>query len=114
MPSFEDDFSLLSIGLITSTLVVRNVSYGLYASNRDKLAILKTDGTFEYRSIGASTVDVDGNEELNITAPLNIDASEIVQISYLVNVRLASDDVLFTWVSNQYVEATVTLLGYDL
>lgn len=109
IPSFENDFILLSEGNIASTITIPQSGYSLYNSDRAEVAILTNDG-YLYRSISSAAVDLNNNESITFNSALNIDASEIKSISFLSKVRRSSDSIEYKHLSSNVMQASVALL----
>lgn len=105
MPTFENNFTLLSTGALTTQLLVSNDGQDTLSSGRNDLAILTASGW-----ILRGIVDIipSGNDLLvTLDSSIAIDASAIQLISFLGRKRLTSDKVSIIWDGNNTAHATV-------
>lgn len=109
MPSFENNFRLVSTGNINSTIVVESDSLNDW-SLRTNIAIQATDGNW-YPRVVSNPVQVVGNRlQLTLSSPLNVNASNIARISFLGLYRFDADKIELRWIGNGIVETEVSIL----
>ena len=112
MGGHENDFIIQNTGLVVTTIEIPNVGYTLYGSGRKKIAILTSTG-YIYRTIVGSVYNEGFNTEtISLDTALNIQADTIEEISYLLQVRFASDEVHINWIAKNKGVANVSILGY--
>jgi hypothetical protein len=109
MPSFENNFRLVSTGNINSTIVVESDSLNDW-SLRTNIAIQTIDGNW-YPRVISNPVQVVGNRlQLTLSSPLNVNASNIARISFLGLYRFDADKIELRWIGNGIVETEVSIL----
>lgn len=109
MPTFENNIFILDRGILTDTLTCQNDEYTNQSSDRTNLAFKKTDGSWVFKTIISSGVDVFDNDILNLDSALNFDYEEIDFVSYMGLRRLSSDTFEITWLSNNVVTVSVPI-----
>jgi hypothetical protein len=105
MPTWEDNFTLLSTGALTTQFLAVNDGQDTLSDGRNDLAVL-TDSGWLLRGI----VDiVPSGDDLLITldSSLAVDAADVELISFLGRKRLTSDNVNIIWDGNNTAHATV-------
>lgn len=109
MPTYENNLRLISVGFITDSFVVKDDDFSTQSSARKTIAVKKTDGTYLFRTIIASEINLDGNTDITVDTPLSIDASEIDEINYFGLKRLSSDDIEIDWLPNNVASVTLPI-----
>ena len=112
MPTFENNFKLLSTGLIGSTFEATDYSYDIELSGRNHIVFKLADGTWEPRAITASEVTGD-HLLITMSSALNEQASDIVDIGFFGLKRLGSDIVELNWLPNNVLSVTMTILEIE-
>jgi len=107
MPTFENNFFILDRGILTDVLECQNDEYTSQSSTRDRLAVRKTDGTWVFREVLSSFVNVSGNDVITLDSALDFDYNELDFVSYLGLKRLSSDTFQITWLSNNVARVSV-------
>ena len=105
MPTWENNFTLLSTGALTTTLLVVNDGQDTLSSGRNDLAIL-TDSGWLLRGI-VSIVPSGDDLLVTLDSSIAIDASDVTLISFLGRKRLTSDNLNIIWDGNNTAHATV-------
>lgn len=90
-PTYEVDFNFVNTGLVSAQLEVKNDLQQLLSSNRTHI-VVRTKTNWFFSEITNYTVSGD-NLLVNLSTPINVDASEILFISYLGQKRLTSDRI---------------------
>lgn len=105
MPTWEDNFTILSTGALTTQFLAVNDGQDTLSSGRNDVAVL-TDSGWLLRGIVAI---VPSGDDLLITldSSLAIDASDVKLVSFLGRKRLTSDNVTLVWDGNNTAHATV-------
>lgn len=106
MPTFENNLRLLSVGTLTTPIVIRSDEQATQAQTRVTIAI-NTDTGWLFRTVLGYSTDIEGNTVAALNSSLNIDASEVNYISYMGLKRLTSDSVQFNWLPNYVAEVSL-------
>lgn len=109
MPSFESSLRVINTGTITTTLLIEPDSFADYVP-RIHIAIKTTDGQWHPLVAVNPTVVTGGKIELTLSASLDIDASEIVRVSYLGLYRLNTDSIDYNWIGGGKVQTQCAVL----
>jgi hypothetical protein len=109
MPSFEFNMSVMSVGTVSNTVLIKPDSYLDYAP-RTHIAIKTNDGTYHTNTITASSVVAGGLIQLTLTTALNIDASTIQKISYLGLYRLDTDSIDLIFIGKNMAQTQVNII----
>jgi hypothetical protein len=109
MPTFENNFNLISTGVIGTSFDATDYSYDYDLSGRDHIVFKLSDGTWEPRTITASS-ESGGVVTVNFTPVLNEDAADIEEIGFFGQKRLGMDRVTMTWLPNNVLSVTMTIL----
>lgn len=96
-PTFENDFRLRSTGLVGSSLLVRDDDYNQFGGIRKHIAVKLSNGQWLPRTIVSHAGQPNNVVQLNLNAPLDVQAEDIVCISYLGLHRLNTDRVEMQW-----------------
>lgn len=109
-PSFDSDFRVSSTGTVTDVLRVFTDDYTSHAANRTHIAIEDLSGNWYARNI--DSVAAASGTELNLTldSAINVDAAEILRVSYLGLKRLETDLVDLNWLGGGVAEVEVRIL----
>lgn len=109
-PTFDSDFRVTSTGTVTTVLRTFKDDYLDHATNRTHIAVEDSAGNWYARNID-STASISGTEmELTLDSALNVEASDIVRVSYLGLKRLETDKVELSWIGNGVMNTTVRIL----
>lgn len=109
-PSFEYDLKCVSDGLIDTEILVESDSIIDYATVRDHIVIVDTEGNYHPRSIESfSQVDSE-RVELTLSSSLGLYDHEISNISFLGIYRLNSDSATITWMGNNVANVKTSVL----
>jgi hypothetical protein len=100
MPTFENNFKLLSEGNVADSFEAEANDYSRQATARNHLAFKMADGTYELRTVTGATINVSQNLEIQFSPNLDVDASEIDEINFIGLKRLASDRIEMEWRPN--------------
>lgn len=92
-PTFEDDFTLTSTGLLINSFSVVDNGYTLYQKKRKHIAIQKTDGTWIPCEVLSYTSPTGGTFSMTVDVTLNFNANLIKKICYLGLKRLDTDRI---------------------
>lgn len=89
-----------------SQLVVNRTDYATLWFNSvvyKNVEVEYRDGSYDWFTVTAATANVDGTTTLNLSSnlPLDVESNPIVRVSYLLRVRLATDEVRLTHVNNR-------------
>lgn len=109
MPTYENNLRLISTGTILDSFVVEEDAYSTQSTARNHIAVLLTDGSYLFRTIIASEINVDGNTDITIDSPLGVQADEIDEINYFGLKRLTSDNIDITWMPNNVVSIVLPI-----
>lgn len=96
-PTFEDDFTLLSSGALTTTISVTDDGFSELADNRSHIAVEVAGGTILPREILSYTQPSEGVVTLTLNESLGINATSVERICYLGLMRLDTDRVELQW-----------------
>lgn len=107
MPTYENNLRLLTVGSILDSFEIRDDAHSTQAAVRNHIAVLLTDGSYLLRTILSSEVNLDGNIDITIDTPLNVQSYEIDEISYFGLKRLSSDEIDITWMPNNVASVVV-------
>lgn len=109
-PTFENDVRLASTGSITSTVQVYSDNRDPWALNRVNLAFGLRNGTWLPRRVTVdSAVGLD-KRNFTLDSPLNVNADDIIAISYLGLRRLEADSIDLNWRGNGVLDIAVPVL----
>lgn len=97
LPSFERDFTVLSTGALTTTLLVRNDEYLQNVNGRTHIAIETAADGWMARTIEDAAESDPGEIVLTLDSSLDCDASEILRVCWLGLYRLDADRVEINW-----------------
>jgi len=109
MPTYENNMRLISVGFITDSFVAEEDAFSTQSTARNHIAIKKTDGSYVFRTVIASQINVDGNTDITVDTAINIDAGEIDEINFFGLKRLTSDEIDLEWLPNNVVSVTVPI-----
>lgn len=109
-PSFENDIRLVSSGSIISTIEVQADNRNPWAMNRMNIAVGLRNGSWLPRRILTDIAATATTRQFTLDSPLNIDADDVIAISYLGLKRLEGDAIDLTWQGNGVVEMSVPVL----
>lgn len=109
MPTYENNMRLISQGTIADTFEVEEDAFSTQATARNNIAIKLTDGSYLFRTITDSEINVSGNTDITIDTPLNIQADEIDEINFFGLKRLTSDEVELTWMPNNVASVVIPI-----
>ena len=109
MPTFENNLRILGTGTLTTPIEVRSDEIAGQGASRITIAVSTFNSGWLFRTITGSSIDVNGNTQVSLNTPLNIDASEIDFISYMGLKRLTSDQIEIRWLSNKVAEVVVPI-----
>ena len=108
MPTFEDNLRLLSVGTLTTPIVVRSDEQTAQGETRVTIAV-NTKSGWLFRTVLGYSTDVEGNTVVALDVSLNIDASEVNYISYMGLKRMTSDSTQFNWLPNYVAEVSMAI-----
>lgn len=105
MPTWENNFTLLSTGALTTQFLAVNDGQDTLSSGRNDLAVLTDSGWILRGIVGI----VPSGDDLLVTldSSLAVNASDITLISFMGRKRLTSDNVSIMWDGNNTAHATV-------
>lgn len=109
MPSFDNDMRVVDTGAVTTVLTVETDDYEAHAADRTHIAVESPAGTWQPREI-TSTAPSGGNLELTLDSAINVDAGDIVRVSYLGLKRLEPDRVDIHWNGGGVADVEVRML----
>lgn len=109
-PTFENDVRLAQTGAVGASVVVHTDNRIPWAGNRTNLAFGLRDGTWVPRRVTSDNIASTTTRTLGLETPLNVNAAEIVAISYLGLKRLDSDVIELNWVGNGLCDMSVQVL----
>lgn len=109
-PTFENDVRLAQTGLLGTTVTVRDDSRFPFASDRLNLAFGLRDGTWLPRRVTADVVAGLDTRTLTLESTLDVQAADVVAISYLGFKRLNADAVELNWLGNGRCSLAVPVL----
>ena len=109
MPTFENNLISSQVGLITNTLIVKNVNITNLATQRTRVAVKTYSAGWIFTEI-TSFAESFENAVLTLNPSINVDASDIDLISYVGLKRLSSDQISFKWLPNNVVEVTLPIV----
>lgn len=110
IPTFEANFEVKSVGLVSNSVNVRANDYKGLAEDRKHIAIQYSDGSWRAREI-LGIGDIDPNTiSLALDGSLDVDASEIICISFLTLKRLDSNEITIEWIGNACGQADIPVL----
>lgn len=108
-PTFENDLQQRDEGLLLDFLKVEDNEYFALGADRSHIAIELNTGVWLPRTITSFIRDPDheGWTILSLDSPLNIQAADIVCVSFLGLRRFNSDRVEIRWLSNRTIETAI-------
>jgi hypothetical protein len=109
MPTYETNFTILSEGTLSDEIEVRNDDFTNIASDRTRICVLDTSGTWYFRTITSSEVIESGNDTITLDSTLDIDVDDVVFMGYIGLKRLTSDTAEFTWYANNVAAITLAI-----
>lgn len=105
MPTWENNFKLLSTGALTTQLTVQNDGQDTLSSGRNDIGVYTDAGWLLREIIG---IVPSGNDLLvTLDSSIAIDASDVKLLSFLGRKRLTSDNLTIRWDGNNTAHATV-------
>lgn len=110
MPTFENDVRLYQTGTLASNVSVLADSRSPYTSNRMNLAFGLRNGNWLPRRIISDSSGGPNVRTLTLDSPLNVNAADVICISYLGYRRLESDQVDLSWIGNGCCEVNIPML----
>ena len=110
MPTFQNDFKVLNTGSIVSTLSFKKNSYLDYATNRTHIAFEDLAGNWYPRTISAPVSTGTDTMQVTLSAPLNVNASQLKRTCYLGLNRLNTDRIEITYGTSQTAESSFPIL----
>lgn len=110
LPTFENDIRLHQTGSIASTVSVLADSRVPYTQGRLNLAFGLRNGSWLPRRVVSESSSGANVRSLTLDSALNVDASEVLCISYLGLRRLDSDQVDLSWIGNNCCEVNIPML----
>ena len=108
-PTFENNFKISNTGTIGNTITAEDWDYDYDLSGRDNIVFRLADGTWEPRQITSSTTG-SGTVTVVFTPVLNELASDVIEVSFFGLKRLASDAITLTWLPNDVLRVTLSIL----
>jgi len=109
MPTFESDFTLITVGLLDIQLQVVNEGQNTLSTERNDLAIRDTNGTWLFREI--ISIIPSGNDLLvTVDTSIGIQSDTVDLISFMGRKRLFSDRVGITWTGNNTGRSSVPMI----
>jgi hypothetical protein len=113
MPTYENNIRLIQeSGSITSPLVAKDDQHHQLGIKRTHLAI-NTKSGWLFRSIIGQGLNAQGNNEIALNLPLNVDRKDIISISYMGLKRLSTDRVEINHLQNCVAEVTLPIVEID-
>ena len=113
MPTHENNVRLTQTsGTITSPLVAEDDEQQGLGVDRNHLAINTISSGWLFRTIISSGLNGNGDVEITIDSPLNVDYTDILVISYMGLKRLDSDRIEFRWLQNCVAEVVLPIIEY--
>lgn len=113
MPSWTDDFRLLSNSLTGATTLLTSYNYTETPPipDRSRIYVERKNGSYVVLQIASVTDNGNGTQTLTLTGALGQDiyAADVRMISRLLFCRLASDTVEFEWPSFNFAEAKLSI-----
>ena len=112
MPTFEKNMEVVSEDFLIDTIIVKSISFfdaGEFDFRRNIGLKLKS-GAWIFRPILEAISIGSGEFFLQFDTPINVDAQDILQVSFLGLHRLNSDAVELEWVGNKVVKATTSII----
>lgn len=99
MPTHENDFKLVSTGVLTSNILVQDDGQLNLTGNRINLAVKHTGGWI-FVNIVQPMSQAGDNLAVTLNTSIGINAADVISISYFDLKRLASDDIEIQWDGN--------------
>lgn len=101
MTTYENNLFLLTEGNIGDTFEAYQNSYADQGSERNHIAFKKiSDGSYVFRTVTGVENLPSGNISVTMDSAINIDSSDIDEISFIGLKRLSSDRQSLTWMPN--------------
>lgn len=107
MPTFEQNIRLITTGALGATIIVENDEQ-LIASARDHIAILDKAGNWTFHTIDSVVASGD-DIQMNFTASLAINSTDIELMCYMGLKRLNSDRIEIQWSANCVGEVNLAI-----
>lgn len=109
-PSFENDVRKAQTGALTNTVTVYGDNRVPWASGRVNLAFGLKNGTWLPRRVIGDALASLSTRTLTLDNPLNVNAADVIAISYLGLKRLEGDSVDLNWIGNGVCQMSVPVL----
>lgn len=108
-PTYENNFRLLSSGTLGDSIEVESNAYTTQGYPRNHIGVkLRSDGSYIFREVTAVEDTPGGTTNLTLDTALNIQASDVDEISFVGLKRLDSDRQTLTWEGNNVAITQIT------
>lgn len=108
MPSFENNFNILSVGALDVQIIVKDENHGNLLEERKDLAIQHTTGWIFKEIISITTI---GNDlAVNVDTGIGIDASLVTGLFLMGRKRLNSDKIEINWENNGHSSVSLPII----
>lgn len=108
-PTFENNFKLVTTGTIGNAFEAVDYGYDFGISGRDHIVFRLADGTWEPRTI-INAVVVGDNVQITLDTALNEPVANIIDVGFFGLKRLGTDKITMTWLPNNVLSVTLTIL----
>lgn len=111
-PTWEENLRLVpTSGLVLQIITVYADNYREFAADRTHLAFLLRDGTWLLRTVTSTAADTTpGQTDVVVDSNLNVDASQILMVSFLGLRRFDTDRIELNWDSNRTLTCEIRIL----
>lgn len=114
MPTYENNVRLTQTsGTITSPLIASDDEQQGLGVDRSHLAVNTISSGWLFRTITGQGLNGNGDVEITLDSPLNVDYTDIIVISYMGLKRLDSDRIEFRWLQNCVAEVRLPIIEYQ-
>ena len=108
-PSFESNLQITNVGNIVSTLYIKDNSFNSYAMRSH--IVVRTINNNWYPFAISNPINLgNGIIQVTLSAPLNINVSEVVCISFLGLYRFNTDKIEINWIGNNVCQSEISIL----
>ena len=113
MPTYENNFEILTEGTLTDVIEIRNDGFVSQSSARTHIIFFLKNGSWIIKTIIGSASNPSGTDSITLDSELNVSVDNIDIVSFLGLKRLQSDRVELTWLPNNVITSTLGILEIE-
>lgn len=110
MPTFENNVDVITEGFLTSVVVAKNTELTTQGAERIHLAVKILSGGWQFATVSSYGTDAEGNSIVTLTAPLNLNRTNIEFISFMGLKRLSADSISIKRIGNGAAEVILPVI----